>query len=525
LRLTWPTAALVAGLLSPVALLQGARPAPPPSSLQAFTPSRLQASPPSLQTSLDSLLADPVLARALVGVRIEVLADAARGISPSVLYARDSQKLVMPASNMKLVTLAVAADRLGWSFQYDTRLEARGRTDHGTLEGDLVVVGGGDPSITGQDFGPAPLFAEWADALVHAGIRRVNGRIVGDDRLFDRQGLAPGWSWDYLAASFAAPSGALSYNENAIVVRVVPGRAAGTAATIDAAPVGHGLAIRNEVTTGPADSAAHVELSRPPGSLTLTVVGSVPLGGPAVVRGAAVDDPTRFFVDGLRLALVDHGIAVRDGIGTYDELPEAPAPPDPPGPPGPPGPSKNDRRVIATRSSAPLSALAGYFLKVSQNFYADMLLRTIGRAAGQPGSVAAGVRVVRQTIATWGIAPDEIVMNDGSGLSRYDYLTADAVVAVLRHVWQDARLRGPFVSALPVAGRDGTLDTRMRGTILDDRVEAKTGTLANVRSLSGYLETTTGKHVVFAILANNFIAPAGQVDAIVERMLALVAAD
>jgi D-alanyl-D-alanine carboxypeptidase/D-alanyl-D-alanine-endopeptidase (penicillin-binding protein 4) len=486
LRQTWPLcAALVAGLVWP--------------ALQA----------PSLQAALDSLLADPVLARALVGVRIEVLADAARGMSPSVLYARDSQKLVMPASNMKLITLAVAADRLGWSFEYETRLETLGRTDNGALEGDLVVVGGGDPSITGQDFGPAPLFAEWANAMRQAGIRRVNGRIVGDDRLFDRQGLAPGWSWDYLTASYAAPSGALSYNENAIVVRVAPGRAEGAAATIDAAPAGHGLAIRNEVTTGPADSGAHVELSRPPGGLTLSVVGSVPLGGPAVVRGAAVDDPTRFFVEGLRLALADHGILVRDGVGTIDELPTAPA---------------ASRRVIATRSSAPLSALAGYFLKVSQNFYADMLLKTIGRAAGRPGSVAEGVRVVRETIAAWGVAPDEIVMNDGSGLSRYDYLTADAVVAVLRHVWQDVRLRGPFVSALPVAGHDGTLDTRMRGTILDDRVEAKTGTLANVRSLSGYLETTTGKHVVFAILVNNFIAPASQVDAIVERVLSIVAA-
>jgi len=448
-----------------------------------------------------------VLGRALVGVRIEVLADPARGIPPSVLYTRDSRKLVMPASNLKLVTLAVAADRLGWGFQYDTRLEALGRTDSGTLQGDLVVVGGGDPSITGQDFGPAPLFAEWADAVTRAGIQRVNGRIIGDDRLFDRQGLAPGWSWDYLTASYAAPSGALSYNENAIVVRVAPGLAAGTAATIDAAPAGHGLTIRNEVTTGPADSSAHVELSRPPGGLTLTVVGSVPVGGPAIVRGAAVDDPTRFFVEGLRLALSDRGILVRDGVGTID-APTAPA---------------ESRRVIATRSSAPLSALAGYFLKVSQNFYADMLLKTIGRAAGRPGSAAEGVRVVRETIAAWGVAPDEIVMNDGSGLSRYDYLTADAVVAVLRHVWQDARLRGPFVSALPVAGHDGTLDTRMRGTILDDRVEAKTGTLANVRSLSGYLETTTGKHVVFAILANNFIAPAGEVDAIVERVLSTVA--
>jgi D-alanyl-D-alanine carboxypeptidase/D-alanyl-D-alanine-endopeptidase (penicillin-binding protein 4) len=444
-----------------------------------------------------------------VGVRIEVLADSARGIPASVLYTSNSTKLVMPASNMKLVTLAVAAERLGWDFQYDTRLEAAGTIADGTLDGDLVVTGGGDPSIVGQDFGQSPAFFEWADALRAAGIRRVNGRLIGDDRVFDREWLAPGWSWDYLSASYAAPSGALSYNENAIVVRVSPGQTAGAPAVVLTAPLGHGFAVRNEAVTGAAGSAGRAEVLRPPGETTLTVRGSVPLGGAPVVRGAAVGDPSRFFVEGLRLALAERGIIVRDGACAIADLATPPA--------------ADHRRVIATRSSLPLSSLAGYFLKVSQNFYADMLLKTIGRAAGRPGSVAEGRRAVRETIAAWGIAPDEIVMNDGSGLSRYDYVTADAIVALLRRMWQDERMRGPFTAALPVAGHDGTLDTRMRGTILDDRVEAKTGTLANVRSLSGYLETTTGKHIVFSIIANNFTAPASQVDAIVEKMLTILA--
>lgn len=469
----------------------------------------LQGSTPSVQAAIDQALSDPVLARALVAVRIDVLPDAARGISESTLYARDNGKLAMPASNMKLVTLAVAAERLGWSFEYDTRLDAIGTIAHGTLDGDLIVVGGGDPSIAGQDYGQAPLFAEWAEALIRSGITRVNGRLIGDDRLFDRDGLGAGWSWDYLTNSYAAPSSALSYNENAIVIRVSPGPSVGAKATIDPAPAGHGLTIQNDVTTGAADSPAHLEIARPLGQATLTISGSIPAGSKPLVRGAAVPNPARFFVEGLRLALADRGIVVRDGTCEIEDASPAPAMTTP--------------HVIATRSSAPLSVLAGYFLKVSQNFYADMLLKTIGRASGGPGSVVQGVASVRETIGRWGIAPDEIVMNDGSGLSRYDYLTADAVVGVLRHVWQDERLRGPFVAALPVAGRDGTLDTRMRGTILDDRVEAKTGTLANVRSLSGYLETTTGKHLAFAILVNNFTAPAGQIDAVVERVLTLVA--
>jgi D-alanyl-D-alanine carboxypeptidase/D-alanyl-D-alanine-endopeptidase (penicillin-binding protein 4) len=475
-----------------------------PLSLQAFKPS----SPASLQASIDQALADPVLARAFVGVRIEILADAGRGVEPSVLYTRDSQKLGIPASNMKLVTLAVAADRLGWNFAYDTRLDAIGPVANGTLDGDLVAVGGGDPSIAGQDWGPAPLFGEWADALTRAGIRRVNGRLLSDDRLFDREGLAAGWSWDYIGASYASPSSALSYNENAVVVRITPGSAVGAPAGIEVAPAGHGLSVRNDVTTGAAGSAPRVDVSRAPGTSLLVVEGSLPLGAAPIVRGASVQDPARFFVEGLRLTLAERGITIRDGVASMDDN----------------GTDTRVRRTIATRTSAPLSTLAGYFLKVSQNFYADMLLKTIARGSGRPGTVSEGTAIVRETIGAWGVAPDEIVMNDGSGLSRYDYLTADAIVAVLRHVWHDDRLRGPFVAALPVAGRDGTLENRMKGTVLDDRVEAKTGTLANVRSLSGYLETTTGKHVVFAIVVNNFTSAAAPIDAVIERILALVAA-
>jgi D-alanyl-D-alanine carboxypeptidase/D-alanyl-D-alanine-endopeptidase (penicillin-binding protein 4) len=228
-----------------------------------------------------------------------------------------------------------------------------------------------------------------------------------------------------------------------------------------------------------------------------------------VTRVTTIDRPTRFFVGGLRLALEARGIQVTGGAWEIGDVAN---------PPGVEG-----RRVMATRMSQPLSSLAGYFMKVSQNFYAEMLLKTIGHVAGRVGSTAEGRRVARETLTSWGIPADAFVMNDGSGLSRYDYTTADTVVAMLRHIWLDERLRGPFVAALPVGGHDGTLDTRMRGTILDGRVEAKTGTISNVRALSGYLETTSGERIVFSIIANNFTAPTSQIDAIAERALAMVA--
>lgn len=475
-------------------------------SIAQFAPvsPKPQAKAEQLADDLDRIFADPVLARALTGIRVESLE------RHQLLYARSSEKLVIPASNMKIVTLAVAAERLGWDFTYETRLEAAGRVEGGTLKGDLVVIGTGDPTIASVDFGPAPLFAEWAAALHDAGIKRVEGRVIGDDRAFDDQSLGPGWAWDYLADGYAAPTSALNYNENVAVLRAWPGAKPGDQVRIELTPPGHRLDIVNELQTQEG-SGTSVDLARLPGSGRLSVRGRVPAGGQVVVRTAAVDNPTRFFVEGLRLALAEKGIAITGEACDIGDVAGGPAP----------GP----RRVIARRTSWPLSAMAGYFMKVSQNFYAETLMKTIGRAAegdAGVGSIPAGRRAVRETLTTWGVPADSYVAWDGSGLSRYDYVSADAIVAILRHVWEDPKLRGPFVAALPVAARDGTLSSRMKGTVLDTNVEAKTGTISNVRSLSGYLETRAGEKLVFSMIVNHFTASSADVDAVVEKALARI---
>jgi D-alanyl-D-alanine carboxypeptidase/D-alanyl-D-alanine-endopeptidase (penicillin-binding protein 4) len=452
-----------------------------------------------LASDLSDIFASPVLERALVGVRIESLRD-------GLLYEKNGRKLVVPASNMKLLTLAVAATRLGWDYRFETRLETAGPVEAGSLRGDLVVTGTGDPSIMASAPGPAALFDEWADALWEAGIRRVTGRLIGDDNAFDDVGLGAGWAWDYAAAAYAAPTGALNYNENIVAVRVTPGTAEGAPAAIELTPAGHLLEVFNGVQTGAKGSAASLNLERLPGSAMLAVRGSVPLGGATAIRTTAGDNPTGFFVEAFRLALGSRGIAVQGGAWDIDDVPDAPAP--------------ARRRVIARRESLPLSSLGGYFLKESQNFYGETFLKAIGRSAqGGSGSADAGRRAVRETLSAIGIGADSYVMYDGSGLSRYDYVTADAIVALLKHVWHDEALRGPFLAALPVGGHDGTLGARMKGTPLAGRVQAKTGTIANMRALSGFLTTESGEKIVFSIIANHFTAPNSEIDAIAERAL------
>lgn len=454
----------------------------------------------SLQRDLDRIFDVPALSGATLAVHVESLS------TGRLLYSKANTLRVMPASVMKILTVTAAADLLGWDHRFETRLETAGRIEDGALQGDLIISGDGDPSIAARDLRGAPLFDEWADVLRTAGVTRINGRLVGDDNAFDDEPLGAGWAWDYLSAGYAAPSGALSYNENVVVVRLAPGARSGDPAIVEIGPPGHGLTPDVAVTTGPAGSAANVSISRAPGSLVVTVRGSIPAGGPTAIRTTTIVNPTTFFVEGLRVALAARGIGVSGGAWDIDDLQDVPAP--------------ASRRTLARHQSEPLSSLAGYAMKVSQNFYGEMLLKASGRSAGMPGSTERGRQAVSRVLAEWGIDASSLVMYDGSGLSRYNYVSASLLAGVLKRAWTDERIRGPFVASLPVGGHDGTLEARMRTPALDRRVQAKTGTISNVRSLAGYVERNSGEKLVFVLIANHFTSPNAAIDAVMEQALA-----
>lgn len=480
-----------------------------PAGVTADKPTSPAGGPIERREALDAIFNDPLFARALFAVRVESVSDG------RVLYTRNSEKLVVPASNMKLLTMSVAAEKLGWDFKFETTLQALGTIADGTLTGDLLVTGGGDPSIDSRNFGASPLFDEWADALRAAGIRRIDGRIIGDDNLFDDTTIGPGWAWDYLGDGYAAGSSALNYNENVAVIRIWPGTAVWDAARVELSPPGHGLTLVSTITTGPAGGTPSLSQFRNPGSPVLEVSGSIPLSRAVIVRTAAVENPTQFFVSGFKAGLQAQGIIVRGSAVDIDDIPR---------PANGAAPAFGPRQLRVTRQSLPLSSLGAYFLKESQNFYGEAILKTLGqRRFGRAGSTVAGRQVVAETLTEWGIPADSYVMSDGSGLSRYNYVSADAIVALLKHVWSDERLRGPFLAALPVAAQDGTLELRMRNTVLAGRVQAKTGTISNVRSLSGFLITESGERLVFSMIANHFTATSAQVDSVVEKALVYLA--
>ena len=468
------------------------RAAPPPASSRAVA---------DLQRDISTILAAPALERSYWGVLVKSLK------SDDTLYALNADKLLMPGSAMKVVTLAAAAERLGWDYTFETRIEASGPIDGGVLNGDLVVSGSGDPSIVDRDGMAARLFDNWAETLRANGVRVVNGRIVGDDNAFDDDGLGAGWMWDDLADGFAASVGALQFNENTVRVTVTPGATVGATPALGVAPAGSNLSIRNLLTTTAANTAAVFQARRLPGSAVLELRGTVPLGAGVSAHTVSVDNPTLFFVNALRDALAARGIDVRGPAVDIDDLVDPPA---------------LDRVTpLVTYRSPPLSTLATIMMKLSQNLYAETLLKALGASTGTP-SFEAGLTLTRTMLQDWGVSPAALIQLDGSGQSRYNYVTPDALVTILMHVDRDDRLRGPYEASLPVAGRDGTLALRMKGTPAEGNARAKTGTLANVRGLAGYVSTADGEPLVYCILANNFDATPDTItrasDAIVVRL-------
>jgi len=412
-----------------------------------------------LQQDIDATLAQPLLERATWGIVVRSLA---RG---ETLYSINPHRLLMPASNMKIVTLAAAAERLGWDHTFTTTLSIAGRVANGTLDGDLIVTGSGDPSLGLEDGSAARAFGAWANELKQLGVRVVTGRVIGDDNAFEDQTLGFGWSWDDLPDDYAAGIGALQFNENRVTITITPSHTEGALAGLSVSPEGSGMIVDCRVTTGAAGTPEDVKTSRYPGAAHLVVSGSVPLGGPAVTTSAAVDNPTQYYVTELRRALIAHGIDVDGRAVDVSEAPDTQQP---------------NGRALLDLTSPPLQELAVRLMKSSQNQYAETLLKTLGVRGGF-GTWDAGRTIAKTTLLRWGIGPSEIIIADGSGLSRYGFVTAGALARILAHVYADATLRDRFVASLPIAGRDGTLAGRMKGTKAEGNARAKTGSMSNVR--------------------------------------------
>jgi D-alanyl-D-alanine carboxypeptidase/D-alanyl-D-alanine-endopeptidase (penicillin-binding protein 4) len=472
------------------------------SSPAASAPASQDASVRELQADLERVFGAPIMSRGVWGVDVRSLD------SGETLYALNADRLMMPASNMKIVTLAAAAETLGWDHRFSTTLETSAPVVDGVLRGDLIVRGTGDPTMNTRGNRAAAVLDEWAAALRAAGITAIQGRIVGNDQAFDDDGVGPGWSWDYLQYGYAAPVGALQFNENVARLAVLPGAAEGQSALVSLSK-GSGFTVLNRATTGAAGSRETIDYVRHIDRPLLEITGTVPLPSesPArtVNRTVAVVNPTLFFAQQLKEGLAVHGIDVAGDAVDMDDVAASMLA-------GAGGSESPAVRVLATTESLPLREIGTVLMKVSQNLYAETLLKAVGAARGGLGTWNSGRAAARTVLTAWGLPADSYVMSDGSGLSRYNYVTPRMLTTILEHLHKDPSHRDALVATLPIAGKDGTISTRMRGSRAEGNAVAKTGSIANVRSLSGFVRTRDGETLVFSVLANDFVIPSATVN-------------
>jgi D-alanyl-D-alanine carboxypeptidase/D-alanyl-D-alanine-endopeptidase (penicillin-binding protein 4) len=418
---------------------------------------------------------------------IEVV-DAQTGAS---IARYNADRLFIPASNLKLVVAATAAHHLPADFRYRTTLHATGPIEDGVLRGDLVIYGRGDPAISGR-YADGNIVAVWealADSLATRGIRRIEGRVVADESYWDTQYVLGDWESYDLLWWYAAPVAALGFNDNSIDFTVAPGTV-GRPAAITFKPESRHFVFVNRSVTVAAGRPGTIDFDRVPGTDTIFAYGNIPADAARGTENFAVADPARYAATVFAETLQKKSIAIasveprvlRDTAASRVALQNA--------------------RVIVTHQSPPLPQIIGPILQSSQNWFAEQLLKTVGREVGGEGSWPKGLEVERRFLVdVVRIDSTSFRLRDASGLSAHNLITPRAFTSLLVHIGRTANMR-EVMNALPVAGA-ATGSLRARLPELRGRVAAKTGSIGNVDSLSGFVTTDSGRRLAFSIIVNN----------------------
>lgn len=431
------------------------------------------------------------------------------------LFAVNADHFFTPASNAKIFTTALALATLGPDYRYRTTLESKGTLGRdGRLDGDLILVGRGDPDLSNRRFpydpksdadGPVEkILAEMADAAVAKGLKEVDGDIVGDDSYFPYDPYPEGWTVGDLFFRFGAPVSAIAFNDNAISVELQPSGTLSEPPTIRVEPAAATNTFGTELRSVAAGEKSDFAVVRQPGTNFLLLRGAMALDHAPMRTALAMLQPAETAAGELKQLLEARGVRISGGIRAHHgPPPQTSANGEPILTSADTTPHAQDTSfVFAEHVSQPLLEIIRITNKVSQNLHAELLLRTVGREKLSVGSTAAGLKVERDFLKSAGVADGDVILSDGSGLARDDLVTPRAAVALLNYA-----VRQPwgqtFVSTLPIAGVDGTLENRMRNSPAAGHIQAKTGAEDHTRGLSGYATTRQGEYCAFSIFENN----------------------
>ena len=483
--------------------------------LLALSVSALAADHKDLPKRIDQLLEQPDVARGFWGIEIVSLD------TGKTIYSQNAERLFTPASNTKLFTTATTLALIGPDYRFHTTVESTGTLDkYGRLNGDMVLIGRGDPNLSGRTLpynlrtervlSPTHVLEELADQIVTKGVKIIDGDIIADDTFFPFQRYGEGWSQDDLMWEWGAPASAITVNDNVLFMSVKPADRPGERAFLNVTPFSDYYKIDNRVMTTPAGTGPRKVLTlREPGSNQILAWGSIPLDDNGHSEAIAIEDPADFAARMLRQLLQQRGVAVFGKprprhaelatLSTFSVTTFASSGGGDARPPSTPA-----SLVLANYESAPLIQDLRVINKVSQNLHAELMLRLLGKEKGTSGTIDAGLEVMRGWLTTVGIRPEEYAFFDGSGLSRENLVSPHAVVKLLTYVSKQP-WANEFEDTLLVGGVDGTLMDRFKTSQLTGKVHAKTGSLGHVNSLSGFATTAKGERVVFSILTNNHL--------------------
>src|SRR5467141_676003 len=423
-----------------------------------------------------------------------LIADAESG---ETLYERNADKYFVPASNMKLFTTALAMAKLGPDYRFHTTLETQGTiSSAGALNGDVMLVGRGDPNLSNRKFPyelkeefdspPEKALVELADALVAKGVKQISGDVIGDDSYFPRERYPNGWEIDDMVWEYGAAISAIVVNDNTVALTLTPGELAGSPVQGTVTPATPDFTVENEVITSAADVKPDLTLTREPGANIVVVKGSLPAKSAPRKLVLAIEEPAQHAAATLKRLLEERGIKV-DGVAKVRHAQEGTA---------------GDPAVLAEHVSVPLGDAVKLINKISQNLHTEMLLRTVARQSGVWATPDELMKVPVDFYAAAGVAPGDVIQADASGLSRHDLVTPRAIVTLLSFAQKQSWF-GFYFASLPVAGVDGTLEDRMKNSLATGRIHAKTGSVEHVRTLSGLAETLGGRRGIFSFLSNN----------------------
>lgn len=428
-----------------------------------------------------------------------------------VIYERNSEKLFMPASNMKLYTTAAALCMLGPQYKYATPFVTSGTIDEaGVLKGDLILKGSGDPSWSWRFFDENydSIMVMFVDSLKAKGITRIDGDIIGDDNFFDDQDLGYGWSWDDETYYYAAQISGLSYSENYIDYTLTPDSLnIGGPVLIEPHPQTSYLNLRNDLITVQSDTATKWTYDRERSTNNAWFEGEYRLSRGKSEPTITIHNPTRYTVHVLKERLEEAGIQVSGEPVDVDDL-ETEI-------------DYDATNHLFTYYSHPLSDIISKVNRPSQNLIAEILQKTLGAVFGEEGSSYEGRKIEMMLFDSLGMDTRNIKLRDGSGLARHNLVSPNATASLLQVMWEHP-LRSYYIESLPLSGVSGTIRKRALGTAAEGNARAKTGTIGWVRALSGYTWTQSGEPIIFSLMVNHYTIPTSQVNEYLDQIMTIL---